>query len=584
MIKNKLYTGLAALTTAVALTACSADEMDSSSGNPLNGDVISLTSRVAKTRAASELQTNALNTATKVGVFGINGTSAVTNGGNNQYSVTATGDLTADDKEMKWPVDGTAKVDIYAYAPYQSGWTAYDAANAFSVSADQSTDAGYLASDLLYASTKEVSKTSSAVVLAFSHKLVRINVKLTKGDDCPYDVSKSAISISGTKLATTLNPSTGALGAASGDAADIKIGADVAITADGTTTYGVVVPQQLAAGTQFVKIVADGKILSAKLASAVTLEAGKAYNFSAEIGSSSEVALSLGSVTLTGWGTNNELEAGDVEEVKYEYSPTSFVALGGGQNATYAESTYTWTASTNNLMTILEFPADGHKLSDFETLEITVSNLSDGAQWRVGYVPEGGSYTNFPGSPSTANGKLTIDLTALSGLSTATKIQLGGSSNASSEDAKSLKISPSDVVLKGLVSSTSDEETPSTSGTLTATFGTPGGNATYASPTYSWTATNNNLMTCFEFSNGELDNYKTLTFKLSNLSGNMVRMGYYVGSAFTEFGNGYGSNGTKTVDLTTLGIDLKTVTKIAFGGRTGTGSVDILASEVVLSK
>ena len=586
MKTNRLFLNIAALAVAVAFTACSADEL-SSSGKAQQSDVISLTSSVSKTRAASELQTNALNTATKVGVFGINGTTAVTNGGNNQYSVTATGDLTADDKEMKWPVDGTAKVDIYAYAPYQSGWTAYDAANAFSVSADQSTDAGYLASDLLYASTKEVSKTSSAVVLAFSHKLVRINVKLTKGDECPYDVSKSAISISGTKLATTLNPSTGALGAASGNATDIKIGTDVAITADGTTTYGVVVPQQLAAGTQFVKIVADGKILSAKLASAVTLEAGKAYNFSAEIGSSSEVALSLGSVTLTGWGTNNELEAGKVEEVKYEYSPTSFVALGSGQSATYADGTYTWTASTNNLMTILEFPlSDGHKLSDFETLEITVSNLTDGAQWRVGYVPEGGSYTNFPGSPSTANGKLTIDLTALSGLSTVTKIQLGGSSNASSEDAKSLKVSPSDVVLKGLVSSTSDEETPSTSGTLTATFGTPGGNASYDATTniYSWTGSTNNLMAVFEFSNGELANYATLEFTFSNLVTGPVRMGYYVGSAFTEFGTGYYNASTKTVDLTALGIDLSTVTKISFGGRSNAGSCKIKASDVKLTK
>lgn len=584
MKTNRLFLSIAVLAAGAVLTACSSDEMGSGSGKTLNSDVISLTSRVAQTRAASELQTNALNTATKVGVFGISGDAAVTNGDNNQYSVTETGDLEAVDKDMKWPSDESAKVDIYAYAPYQSGWT-YSGANTFSVAADQSTDAGYLASDLLHASTKNLDKTTDAVVLAFTHKLVRINVKLTKSEDCPYDVSKSVISISGTKVATTLNPSTGALGAASGDAADIKIGSNVAITTDGATAYGVVVPQALAAESQFVKIEADGKVLSARLASAVTLEAGKAYNFSAEIGSTTDVKLSLGSVTLTDWGGNNELEAGDIEEVKYEYSPTSFVALGGSQNATYADGTYTWTASTNNLMTILEFPlSDGHKLSDFETLEITVSNLSDGAQWRVGYVPEGGSYTNFPGSPSTANGMLTIDLTALSGLSTVTKIQLGGSSNASSEDAKSLKISPSDVVLKGLVSSTSDEETPSAGGTLTATFGTPGGNATYASPTYSWTATNNNLMTCFEFSNGELDNYKTLTFKLSNLSGNMVRMGYYVGSTFTEFGSGYGSNGTKTVDLTALGIDLKTVTKIAFGGRTGTGSVDILASEVVLSK
>ena len=584
MMTNRLFLNIAVLTTAAALTACSADEMDSSSVNPLNGDVISLTSRVAQTRAASELQTNALNTATKVGVFGISGTKAVTNGENNQYSVTEAGELKAVAKDMKWPSEEGAKVNIYAYAPYQSSWT-YNSANTFSVAADQSTGAGYLSSDLLYASTTNLDKTKDAVVLAFSHKLARINVKLTKSEDCTFDVSKSVITLCGTKVAASLNPSTGALGAASGDATDIKIGADVTITADGTTTYGIVVPQTLAAGSQFVKIEADGKVLSAKLASAVTLEAGKAYNFNAEIGNTTNVKLSLGSATLTGWSGNNELEAGDIEEVKYEYSPTSFVALSGSQNATYATGTYTWTASTNNLMTILQFPlSDGHKLSDFETLEITVSNLTDGAQWRVGYVPEGGSYTHFTGSPSSTNGKLTIDLTALSGLSNVTKIQLGGSSNASAEAPGSLKIMPSDVVLKGLVSSTGDSPTPSTSGTLTATFGTPGSNATYASPTYSWTATNNNLMTCFEFSNGELDNYKTLTFKLSNLSGNMVRMGYYVGSTFTEFGNGYGSNGTKTVDLTTLGIDLKTVTKIAFGGRTGTGSVDILASEVVLSK
>ena len=37
-------------------------------------------------------------------------------------------------------------------------------------------------------------------------------------------------------------------------------------------------------------------------------------------------------------------------------------------------------------------------------------------------------------------------------------------------------------------------------------------------------------------------------------------------------------------EASALGIDLSTVTKISFGGRTGTGSVDIIASEVILSK
>ena len=119
---------------------------------------------------------------------------------------------------------------------------------------------------------------------------------------------------------------------------------------------------------------------------------------------------------------------------------------------------------------------------------------------------------------------------------------------------------------------------------MTASFGTPGGNASYAAPTYSWTAGINNLMTVFEFANGELADYTTLTFKFSNLVNGPVRMGYYVGSTFTEFGNGYYSAGTKTVDLTALGIDLSTVTKIAFGGRSNGGSCDIVASDVVLTK
>lgn len=582
---NKLMLGIAALTGTMMMTSCSSDET-SDNGNAQKDGSIYLTSRVAQTRSLAELQTNALNTATKVGAFGISGTAAVTNGTNNQYSVTSTGELEAVVNDMKWP-GGDAKVDIYAYAPYQSSW-AVNSANSFSVSTDQSSNAGYLDSDLLHASIANVSQTSSAVVLNFSHKLARINVTLTKGESCTFDLSKSTVSIGGTKTGTTLNPTTGALGAASGDAKDIKIANEVDITTSGVTTYGVVVPQEMAVGTQFVKIVADGKLLSANLSSAVTLEAGKAYNFNAEISSSTEVSLTLGSVTLTDWGTGSDLQTGEIEEVEYEYSPSSFVALGSTQNATYAEGVYTWTASTNNLMTILEFPlSDNNTLANFKTLEITVGGLSEGASWRVGFAGENISYTNFTGSPSSANGKLTIDLTAITDvdLSKVTKIQLGGASNASDEAPKSLTISPSDVVLKGYVATTDEEEeTPSTDGSLTATFQTPGSNASYnaTSYSYSWTGSTSNLMTVFEFSNGELANYATLEFTFSDLVDGPVRMGYYVGSTFTEFGTGYYNAGTKTVDLTQLGIDLSTVTKIAFGGRSNAGSCTIKASDVKL--
>ena len=122
---------------------------------------------------------------------------------------------------------------------------------------------------------------------------------------------------------------------------------------------------------------------------------------------------------------------------------------------------------------------------------------------------------------------------------------------------------------------------------LYATFGTPASSASYSGTTYTWSANNNNLMTVFEFSNGELAKYSTLKFTIGSLTGGMVRMGYYVGETFTEFGQGFGSSGEKSVDLTALNIDRSTVTKIAFGGRTfsegsSSGSCTIDASSVYL--
>lgn len=243
-------------------------------------------------------------------------------------------------------------------------------------------------------------------------------------------------------------------------------------------------------------------------------------------------------------------------------------------------------------MTIVEFSAG--ELAQYKTLEVTTSDMTEGANWRMGYVVDGGSFTQFTGSPYYSAGKKTVDLAALAAsgvdLSKVTKIQMGGNSGAGG----SITILPANVVLKGNGTSTggstggdTGSDTGSDTGdgnTLTATFGTPGSNATYSAPTYTWTGSTSNLMTVFEFANGELANYTTLTFTFSNLVDGPVRMGYYVGSTFTEFGNGYYSAGKKTVDLTALGIDLATVTKIAFGGRSNAGSCDIVATDVVLSK
>lgn len=566
----------------MALASCSSEDIEQQrSDQPMP---ITFVSSVATRSANVNLQKTQIASGVEVGVFAKTGNGYITSGNNAKLTADGNGAFTG--TQLYFPTDGSA-VSVSAYAPYNAAFAGKDGeAVAFSVAADQSSDAGYLKSDLLCGTptgTNSFTKDNPVVTLNFEHKLAKLKVKFTLGEDTDVDLKGATINIVNTLPTTSLKVSDGTLGTATGSATSIKA---VTFASDATEflASAVLVPQTVGAGS-FVEVILADKMLNAELSNAVAFVSGKSYTYNVRIsgqGAEAKAEILLAS-TVTDWVDDDTELTGDVTEEELPentYSPTSFGTPGG--NASYANGVYTWTGSTNNLMTILEF-ASG-ELANYTTLEITTSDLTEG-NYRIGYVLDGGSFTQFTGSPYYSAGKKTIDLTAAGiDLSKVTKIQFGGNSGSGS-----IGILPSSVVLKGNGTNTGGGSgdggnTGGNGNTLTATFGTPGGNASYSAPTYTWTATTNNLMTCFEFANGELANYKTLTFKISNLSGNMVRMGYYIGSTFTEFGNGYGSNGTKTVDLTALGIDLTTVTKISFGGRTGTGSVDIVATDVILSK
>ncbi|MBQ8456667.1 MAG: fimbrillin family protein [Prevotella sp.] len=312
---KRIFLGMAGVIATMAMfTACSQNEAEDIA--PIGkSNVISLTSSMETMRAANELQTNAINTSVKVGAFGVSGSATITNGNNNEYTVESTGSLTATN-EMAWPSNTSAKVNIYAYAPYQSNW-AYNSANAFAVNTDQSSNANYLASDLLYAKATDQSQTTEAIALNFTHKLSRINVTIKKGEDASaVTLNGAKVYITNTYTATTLNPSTGALAEAPSTAADILIGTlSAEPTATGTTLYGITIPQAIAAATKLVKVTTTDKVYVAKLGSATTLEGGKSYNFTATIGTSTEATLTLGSVTLTGWGDATDLGSATMEEV-----------------------------------------------------------------------------------------------------------------------------------------------------------------------------------------------------------------------------------------------------------------------------
>lgn len=423
------FLGMAGMIATMAMfTACSQDEAENIVPISKN-NVISLTSSMETMRAASELQTNALSTDVKVGAFGVSGSATITNGNNNQYTVGTTGNLTATN-EMAWPSDASAKVNIYAYAPYQSNWT-YNSANAFSVQTDQSSNDNYLASDLLYAKATDKTQTTEAIALNFAHKLSRINVTIKKGEDAStITLNGAKVYITNTCTATTLNPSTGALASTPSTVADILIGTlSAEPTATGTTLYGITIPQAIAAATKLVKVTTTDKVYVAKLGSATTLEGGKSYNFTATIGTSTEATLTLGSVTLTGWGDATDLGSATMEEDVPEPIYATFGTPGGNVSYDASTFTYNWTGSTNNLMNCFTF--ENGELANYNTLNFTFTDLSDGASVRINVLFS--DNTNKSKSYYTADTKHTAISELLDNTHTAadvTAIRFGGNSNS----------------------------------------------------------------------------------------------------------------------------------------------------------
>lgn len=569
---------------ALTFVGCSSDE-DFDSATESQRPSLTFVSYVGNSRrAATNLQQTQIADGVKVGVFVKNSSGFISGGNNAQLTANGAGAFTG--SPIYFPEDGSA-VSVTAYAPYSSSFNDMaDVAADFTVAANQSTDAGYLASDLLYgipAGTNSFTESNAVVPLNFGHMLSKLSIKFKTSAETDVDLKGATINIVNTLPTTTLKVADGMLGAAKGTAKNIKV---TTFAADATsfTASAIIVPQTVAKGSFIQVVLTNGKMLNAKLSTQATFASGKAYTYSVNIsgqGGEAQAVIELSS-TVTDWIEDTNVLSGDVtEEDAPDPEENRLYATFGtpGGNATYNAPTYTWTASSNNLMPVFEF-ANG-ELAKYTKLVFTFTNLVDGPV-RMGYYV-GSDFKEF-GNGFYSAGKKEVDLTALGiDLSTVTRISFGGRSAAGSCDILAEEV----YLVEGEGGSESGGGSGggSTDGDqLTATFGTPGANGSYSGSTYSWTAGNSNLMSVFEFANGELANYKTFVFTFSDVTGAPVRAGYYVGNTFTAFNNGFYSNGSKGVDLTALGIDLSTVTKIVFGGASNEGSCTIKASDVYISK
>ena len=139
---------------------------------------------------------------------------------------------------------GSQNIDIAAYYPATAG-------TSFTVAQDQTADADYKASDLMFASVTDQAKQTAAVELAFSHKMAKLCVNITAGQGV---TSITSVSLLNVKPTVSFNQATGEVGEASGTAIRIAMSNEGAavipaqtinggllsiVTDKGTATYSV---------------------------------------------------------------------------------------------------------------------------------------------------------------------------------------------------------------------------------------------------------------------------------------------------------------------------------------------------------
>lgn len=320
---------IAASAAIVLATSCSADQEEPTQANveiKLRADV----NNMAVTRAGTSIQSTQFDYAENspeyinVEIIDNNDVHPKANASYARASYIfktkdVSGGLTPYSTTPYFPNTGN-NVNIYAYYPSTVGTVGSGLTTTlpgtFTVSFEQSVDAHYKASDLMYGvptNGNPVSRTSSGdIQLSFSHKLSKIVVELVAdgyglqtADLVGATVSMKAmisapVAVDGTVTSQTWT----ATAAQQGDpvATTVNMGT-VAQNSSVTTKYetaAIVVPQTIAANSAnvFTITLADGAVYNYTPTSALTLQSGNVHVFTMTLGLNS---ISV-SATINQWG------------------------------------------------------------------------------------------------------------------------------------------------------------------------------------------------------------------------------------------------------------------------------------------
>jgi len=246
---------------------------------------------------------------------------------------------------------GATSATVHAYYPYVSGKQVTNTTSSFSVETDQSTDANYKMSDLMYA-TATINKGSTATAtgsLTFAHRMSKILVTANIG----AGISKiTAVKIVGGNR--TINISTPQSCTLGSSLSNPNSSSNITLYSNSNNTSNVscagLIPPQTINGN-FLQIVTDQGTATYSLSSK-QFESGKSYQLTITVN-----AAAVGTTTsITGWtGTGNVTVnptvvkggVGAIAGVFSVSSSTKVLFSQGNLQATYNGSSWTWAFAAN---------------------------------------------------------------------------------------------------------------------------------------------------------------------------------------------------------------------------------------------
>ena len=236
---------MATAAAAIVMVACNNEETDNWAGEIRLSSGLAV-QQVNSTRAANDIQSGQFAAGEKIDVFineAVNAGETATTSYTQPLVYTAGGNGAMSTSDQPYYPTSGKNVNIYAYYPSVTSIDANSEVD-FTVVADQSSDANYKASDLIYGTPDKnpVGRTKNHVNITFKHLLSKVTVTLKQGAGIK-NLTNAKVELLNVLPTTKLDPSTGTISGAEADKDKIAI----TVMDKGTNLSGsaVVIPQPL---------------------------------------------------------------------------------------------------------------------------------------------------------------------------------------------------------------------------------------------------------------------------------------------------------------------------------------------------